>query len=92
MCSACPPPIDSPAIVDVRGKGLLIGIEVDPKRVSARHVVEQLLQRGMLSKDTHGTVVRIAPPLNIARADLAWAIGEIRAVFAAIEQRSAGAA
>ena len=40
-----------------------------------------LLDRGILSKDTHGTVVRIAPPLNVAREDLVWAVGEIRDVL-----------
>jgi ornithine--oxo-acid transaminase len=83
--------IDSPAIVDVRGKGMLIGLEVDPGRVSARHVVLQFLKRGMLSKDTHGTVVRIAPPLNVARDDLVWAVAEIRAVFREIDAHPPGA-
>jgi len=71
---------------DVRGRGLFVGIEVDRRRASARAVVDRLLARGILSKDTHGTVVRIAPPLNIARDDLAWAIGEIRSVFREIER------
>jgi ornithine--oxo-acid transaminase len=49
--------------------------------VTARAVVDRLLERGILSKDTHGTVVRIAPPLTIARQDLAWAVGEIEAAL-----------
>jgi len=77
--------IASPVVSDVRGRGLFIGIEVDPARATARQVVDALLARGILSKDTHGTVVRIAPPLNIAREDLAWAVGEIVAVFKDIE-------
>ena len=71
---------------DVRGRGLFVGIEVDGERISARPVVDRLLARGILSKDTHGTVVRIAPPLNIPRDDLEWAIGEIRAVFRDLER------
>ena len=78
--------LDSPLIKDVRGRGLFIGIEVDVRRVSARQVVEGLLARGILSKDTHGTVVRIAPPLSIRREDLAWAVGEIRAALKDLEQ------
>jgi ornithine--oxo-acid transaminase len=64
---------------------LFIGIEVDTRRVTAREVVDRLLARGILSKDTHGTVVRIAPPLNIAREDLAWAVGEIAAAVRDLE-------
>jgi ornithine--oxo-acid transaminase len=76
----------SDIVSDVRGRGLFIGIEVDARHASARTVVDRLLARGILSKDTHGTVVRIAPPLNIPRDDLAWAIGEIRTVFRELER------
>jgi ornithine--oxo-acid transaminase len=76
----------SPLITDVRGRGLFIGIEVDASRVTARAVVDRLLARGLLSKDTHGTVVRIAPPLVIAREDLAWAVEEIAATFRDLEK------
>jgi ornithine--oxo-acid transaminase len=84
--------IRSPLVIDVRGRGLFIGIEVDTRRVTAREVVDRLLARGILSKDTHGTVVRIAPPLNIVREDLAWAVSEIAAVFGDIEESLRGAA
>ena len=70
---------------DVRGRGLFVGIEVAGERNAARPVVDRLLARGILSKDTHGNVVRIAPPLNIPREDLEWAVREIRAVFREIE-------
>ena len=73
--------LDSTLVVDVRGRGLFLGIEVDPKRVTARQVVDRLLARGILSKDTHGTVIRIAPPLNVPREALSWAVGEIRDVL-----------
>ena len=76
----------SDVVIDVRGRGLFIGIEVDASRITARPVVDRLLARGILSKDTHGTVVRIAPPLNIPREDLEWAAREIRAVFRDIER------
>jgi len=77
--------IDSPLVTAVRGRGMFIGIEVDTAKVSARAIVDRLLERGLLSKDTHGTVVRIAPPLVIAREDLAWAVGEIAATFRDLE-------
>ncbi|HVE49839.1 MAG TPA: ornithine--oxo-acid transaminase [Casimicrobiaceae bacterium] len=78
--------IDSPLVQEVRGRGLLIGIEIDPKLADARTVVLKLLERGILSKDTHGTVVRIAPPLNIEDSALDWAVTEIRKTMKALER------
>jgi ornithine--oxo-acid transaminase len=80
-----------PLVTDVRGRGLFVGIEVDP-RLGAREVVDRLLARGILSKDTHGTVIRIAPPLNVARDDLAWAVAEIHGVFADVNREGRRAA
>jgi len=69
--------IASPVIREVRGKGLLIGMELDPARVTARDFVETLLRHGVLSKDTHGTVARFAPPLVIERHEIDWAVERI---------------
>ncbi len=80
--------IASPLVREVRGRGLYIGIEIDPRRLPARRVVDRLLAKGILSKDTHGTVVRIAPPLNVAQADLEWAVRELRDVLRELEQDS----
>jgi ornithine--oxo-acid transaminase len=55
-----------------------VGIELDPERAPARRFVESLLAHGILSKDTHGTVARFAPPLVISEADLDWGIERIR--------------
>ena len=57
-------------------------LEVDARRTDARAVVDRLLTRGLLSKDTHGTVVRFAPPLMIEKAEIDWAVEQVRAVFA----------
>jgi ornithine--oxo-acid transaminase len=73
--------IASPVISDVRGKGLLIGVELDPKRVPAREFVETLLRHGVLSKDTHGTVARFAPPLVVTREELDWGVERICAAL-----------
>jgi len=73
--------IDSPLIRDVRGRGLFVGLEVDARRTNARAIVDRLLARGVLSRDTHGTVVRFAPPLTIAREEIDWAVEQVRAVF-----------
>ena len=70
--------IQSPAIVDVRGKGLLVGMEISPKHATARQFVETLLKHGVLSKDTHGTVARFAPPLIIDREQIDWGVERIR--------------
>jgi ornithine--oxo-acid transaminase len=63
-----------PAIREIRGRGLLIGMEVDPAHISARDFCERLMARGILSKDTHGTVVRIAPPLIIGDEEVGIAV------------------
>ena len=78
--------IDSPLILDIRGRGLLVGIEIDPRLADARTVVLKMLEHGMLSKDTHGTVVRITPPLNIEDTALDWAIGEIGKVLREVQK------
>jgi ornithine--oxo-acid transaminase len=54
-----------PLIRDVRGRGLWIGVDIDPAHGNARRLVERLAQRGVLSKETHETVIRFAPPLTI---------------------------
>jgi ornithine--oxo-acid transaminase len=74
--------LDNPLILDVRGKGLFIGVEVDPERVTARAVCESLLRHGVVSKDTHGTVIRFAPPLTIARDELDLAVEALAAALA----------
>ena len=71
----------------MRGRGLLVGIEIDPRLADARTVVLKMLERGMLSKDTHGTVVRIAPPLNIEDSALDWAVGEIGKALRDVERK-----
>lgn len=73
--------IPSQVIKEVRGRGLFIGLELDPARVSARRVCEQLMARGILSKETHQTVVRLAPPLVITKEQLDWALEQLRAVL-----------
>jgi ornithine--oxo-acid transaminase len=73
--------IASPALKEVRGRGLWAGAEIDPAIASARETCERLLEKGVLSKETHHTVVRLAPPLVIARADLDWALDRFEEVL-----------
>ena len=55
----------APLIRDVRGRGLWVGVDIDPAQASARELVERLAEGGVLSKETHETVIRFAPPLTI---------------------------
>jgi ornithine--oxo-acid transaminase len=72
------------ALREVRGRGLWAGADIDPRVASGREVCERLLGKGVLSKDTHHTVVRLAPPLVIARDDLDWALDRFEEVLAEI--------
>lgn len=62
--------INSPLIKEIRGIGLFIGLEFNQGKVSAHDFCLQLLQNGVLSKDTHGTVIRLAPPLIINKEEI----------------------
>ncbi|HWH74617.1 MAG TPA: aminotransferase class III-fold pyridoxal phosphate-dependent enzyme, partial [Methylibium sp.] len=75
-----------PVITDIRGQGLLVGAEIDPRVASARRVCEGLMREGVLSKDTHGTVVRFAPPLVIAEAEIDAAVAALGRVLTALPQ------
>lgn len=67
----------SPLIRDVRGMGLLIGVEIDPARVTARAVCERLQTKGVLCKETHEVVVRFAPPLIITKEEIDWGLQKV---------------
>lgn len=68
-------------IKEVRGQGLLIGIEFHRASGTAKAFAKKLLERRILTKDTRTQTLRIAPPLNIDEGDLKWALGEIREVL-----------
>ena len=69
--------IESPHIKEVRGKGLLIGMELNPQAGGARRFCEALMANGLLSKETHYNVIRFAPPLIITKDDIDWAFERI---------------
>ncbi|GAB4555197.1 MAG: ornithine--oxo-acid transaminase [Rhizobacter sp.] len=73
--------LNHPAITEVRGRGLLIGVQIDPAFASAREVCERLMHEGVLTKDTHHTVVRLAPPLVIERAQIDAAVAALQRVL-----------
>jgi ornithine--oxo-acid transaminase len=72
--------IRSPVIREVRGRGLWIGVELT---VAARPYCERLKEEGMLCKETHDHVIRLAPPLTITRDEIDWALGRLQKVLAA---------
>jgi ornithine--oxo-acid transaminase len=78
--------IDSPLIRAIRGRGLFVGLEIERSLGSARAVCEALMKRGLLSKETHQTVVRLAPPLVIEKRDIDWALQQIREVLAEMDR------
>ncbi len=71
----------SPHVKEVRGKGLLIGVELKPEAKGARRFCEALQARGILAKETHEHVIRFAPPLVIDRETIDWALPRIREVL-----------
>jgi ornithine--oxo-acid transaminase len=70
--------IKNPLIKEIRGKGLLIGIEMDKV---VRPYCEKLMELGLLCKDTHENVIRFAPPLIIKKEEIDWAMEKIKAVL-----------
>lgn len=73
--------IPSPHVKEVRGKGLLIGVELNPEARGARRFCEAMQARGILAKETHDNVIRFAPPLVIDKETIDWALPSIRDVL-----------
>lgn len=73
--------IPSPHVGQVRGKGLWAGIVLKPEAGGARRFCEALMERGLLAKETHWNVIRLAPPLVITRQELDWALDKIAEVL-----------
>ncbi len=65
-----------------RGAGLWAGIDIDPSLATGRQVCEALLARGVLAKDTHGSTIRLAPPIVVSKEDLDWGLDQLEAVLA----------
>ena len=75
--------IESPLVHEVRGRGLLIGVELKKSAGGARPYCEALMDRGLLCKETHEDVIRFAPPLVITREEIDMALEHVRAVLTA---------
>jgi ornithine--oxo-acid transaminase len=68
-------------VITVRGAGLWAGIDIDPVLATGRRVCELLMERGVLAKDTHGSTIRLAPPIVIESDDLDWAVDQLAEVL-----------
>ncbi|KQQ00027.1 MULTISPECIES: ornithine--oxo-acid transaminase [unclassified Rathayibacter] len=68
----------------VRGAGLWAGIDIDPALASGRAVCEALMERGVLAKDTHGSTIRLAPPIVVTADEIDFAVDELEAVLASL--------
>jgi len=68
-------------VVAVRGRGLWAGVDIDPALLTGRQVCERLAARGVLAKDTHGSTIRLAPPLVVDEHDLDHAVAQLKAVL-----------
>jgi ornithine--oxo-acid transaminase len=75
--------IAGPLVKEVRGKGLMIGIELLPEAGGARQYCEKLMGLGVLCKDTHGHTIRVAPPLVINRQEIDWALERFETLLSA---------
>ncbi|MDH3522140.1 MAG: ornithine--oxo-acid transaminase [Acidobacteriota bacterium] len=75
--------VDSPHVAEVRGRGLWVGIELVPGAGGARRFCEALRDEGVLCKETHENVIRVAPPLVITREELDWALVRLERVLTA---------
>jgi len=73
--------INSPIIKEVRGRGLMLAIELEAEAGGARKFCEGLRTQGILAKDTHGHTIRLAPPLVITKDQVDWALEKIRPVL-----------
>lgn len=77
--------LNSPAIKEVRGKGLLIGLEPVAGKITAPELCKKLLEKGVLSKDTHGTTIRFSPPLTITKDEIDWALAQLVEILREVE-------
>ena len=78
--------IKSPILKQIRGKGLWIGVEIDTKIIDGRNICKHLLKKGILSKETHASIIRFAPPLIIKKKEIDWAVQTLKETLNEIEE------
>jgi ornithine--oxo-acid transaminase len=70
-------------VTAVRGRGLWAGVDIDPDLMTGREASERLMARGVLAKDTHGSTIRLAPPLCVTEDEVTWAVDQMAAILSA---------
>jgi len=80
--------LNSKIIKEIRGKGLWLGVEIDPKFISGKDLSKLLLEKGILCKETRETTIRFAPPLIIKKDEIDWAVEIIGDAFKNIEGKT----
>ena len=78
--------IESPILKEIRGKGLWIGVEINTKIIDGRSICKLLLKKGILSKETHESTIRFAPPLIIEKKEIDWTVQTFKETLKEIEQ------
>lgn len=73
--------IHSPHIADLRGKGLWIGMDINPRKITAHHLCLRLMEERILCKETHDMTIRLAPPLVITKKEIDWALKRLGKVL-----------
>jgi ornithine--oxo-acid transaminase len=74
-------------VLEVRGVGLWAGIDIDPALATGREVCEALMAKGVLAKDTHGSTIRLAPPIVVSKKDLDWAVDQLESVLEGLTRK-----
>jgi len=74
-------------VVDIRVAGAWAGVDIDPQLATGRQVCEALMARGVLAKDTHGSTIRLAPPLVVTADEVIWAVAQLRDCLAQLAGR-----
>jgi len=68
-------------VTEVRGRGLWAGVDIDPAKMTGRAASVRLMERGILAKDTHGSTIRLAPPLTITADEVDWALDQLHEIL-----------
>jgi len=68
-------------VTEVRGRGLWAGVDIDPAKMTGREASVKLMAHGVLAKDTHGSTIRLAPPLTITADEVDWALDQLHEVL-----------